>query len=62
VHFSTEMMSVARTGLQAGEQSFAEAAKQSIEYLDQLDPYIRQGLTVYCGEGSPRNVTLSPSA
>jgi tetratricopeptide (TPR) repeat protein len=61
VHFSTEMMSVARTGLQAGEQSFAEAAKQSIEYLDQLDPYIRQGLTVYCGEGSPRNVTPSPS-
>jgi tetratricopeptide (TPR) repeat protein len=61
VHFSTEMMPVARTGLQAGEQTFAEAAKQSIEYLDQLDPYIRQGLSAYCGENPPGSATPSPS-
>jgi len=61
VHVSTEMMPVARTGLHAGEQSFADAAKQSLEYLDQLDPYIRQGLTAFCGESPTRDVTPSTS-
>ena len=43
-----EMMPVARTGLKAGEEMFAEAAKQSLEYLDQLDPYVEQELTAFC--------------
>lgn len=60
VRFSTEMMPVARTGLHAGEQSFAEAAKESLEYLDQLDPYLRQGRSAYCGESLPHGATPSP--
>ena len=49
-----EMVPMARTGLQAGQESFAEAAKQSLEYLDTLDPYVAQELTTYCGEKPPR--------
>ena len=37
----------------AGEEMFAEAAKQSLEYLDQLDPYVEQELTAYCNEKPP---------
>jgi tetratricopeptide (TPR) repeat protein len=48
-----EMMPVARSGLKAGEEMFAEAAKQSLEYLDQLDPYVEQELTAYCNEKPP---------
>jgi tetratricopeptide (TPR) repeat protein len=48
-----EMMPVARSGLKAGEEMYAEAAKQSLEYLDQLDPYVEQELTVYCAEKPP---------
>ena len=48
-----EMMPVARSGLKAGEEMFAEAAKQSLEYLDQLDPYVEQELTAYCSEKPP---------
>ena len=40
-------------GLHAGEEMFAEAAKQSLEYLDQLDPYVGQELAAYCGERPP---------
>ena len=48
-----EMMPVARSGLKAGEEMFPEAAKQSLEYLDQLDPYVEQELTAYCSEKPP---------
>jgi hypothetical protein len=48
-----EMMPVARSGLKAGEEMFAEAAKQSLEYLDQLDPYVEQELAAYCNEKPP---------
>jgi tetratricopeptide (TPR) repeat protein len=44
-----DMIPVARSGLHAGETLFAEAAKQSLEYLDQLDPYVTQELTTFCG-------------
>ena len=47
------MVPMARTGLKAGEEMFAEAAKQSLDYLDQLDPYVAQELTAYCGEKPP---------
>jgi tetratricopeptide (TPR) repeat protein len=49
------MVPVARTGLKAGEEMFAEAAKQSLDYLDQLDPYVAQELTAYCSEKPPAN-------
>jgi tetratricopeptide (TPR) repeat protein len=48
-----EMVPVARMGLKAGEEMFAEAAKQSLDYLDQLDPYVAQELTAYCSEKPP---------
>ena len=48
-----DMMPVARSGLKAGEEMFAEAAKQSLDYLDQLDPYVEQELTAYCSEKPP---------
>jgi len=48
-----EMMPIARSGLHAGEEMFAEAAKQSLEYLDQLDPYVGQELAAYCGDKAP---------
>ena len=51
-----EMMPVARSGLKAGEEMFAEAAKQSLEYLDQLDPYVEQELTAYCSEKPPSSL------
>jgi hypothetical protein len=50
-----DMVPVARTGLKAGEDMFAEAAKQSLDYLDQLDPYVSQELTAYCGDKPPAN-------
>jgi tetratricopeptide (TPR) repeat protein len=48
-----DMVPVARAGLKAGEEMFAEASKQSLDYLDQLDPYVAQELTTYCGEKPP---------
>jgi tetratricopeptide (TPR) repeat protein len=43
-----DMIPVARTGLQTGQDAFAEAAKQSLDYLDQLDPYAGQAIAAFC--------------
>lgn len=43
-----ELIPVARTGLQAGETTFAEAAKQSLDFLVQLDPYAEQQAKAAC--------------
>jgi tetratricopeptide (TPR) repeat protein len=48
-HLGADMVPVARAGLQAGQEAFAEAAKQSLDYLLELDPYVAQTLTVACG-------------
>ncbi|HEY9225627.1 MAG TPA: hypothetical protein VIP11_03200, partial [Gemmatimonadaceae bacterium] len=45
-----EILPLARSGLKSGEQSFAEAAKQSLEYLDQLEPFAQQQMKVACPE------------
>jgi tetratricopeptide (TPR) repeat protein len=45
---ASEMMPVARSGLEAGQEAFGDAAKQSLDYLTQLDPYAAQALTSYC--------------
>ena len=50
VHVASDLMPLARNGLNAGAETFAEAAKQSLDYLDQLNPYVGQGLTALCGE------------
>ena len=48
------IMPLARTGLKAGEQSFADAAKQSLDYLDQLEPFAQQQLKAACPDGASR--------
>jgi tetratricopeptide (TPR) repeat protein len=45
-----DLIPVARSGLTAGEEIFAEAAKQALEFLDQLDPYAQQQLKLVCAE------------
>lgn len=45
---AADMMPVARTGLEAGQDAFGDAAKQSLDYLTQLDPYAAQALAAYC--------------
>jgi tetratricopeptide (TPR) repeat protein len=49
---ASEMMPVARAGLEAGREIAAEAAQQSLEYLQQLEPYAKQQLAVFC-DGVP---------
>ncbi|MEO5568063.1 MAG: hypothetical protein ABIR92_06205 [Gemmatimonadaceae bacterium] len=44
-----EMVPVARTGLQAGQTTYGEAAKQSLDYLITLDPFVAQQMTAFCG-------------
>lgn len=44
-----DMVPVARAGLQAGQDVLPDAAKQSLEYLDQLNPYVSQQITAFCG-------------
>ncbi len=48
VRMATDVIPLARVGLHAGETSFAETAKQSLDMLDQLDPYAQQQLKVLC--------------
>jgi tetratricopeptide (TPR) repeat protein len=43
-----DMVPVARAGLQAGQDVLPEAAKQSLEYLDQLNPYVSQQIAAFC--------------
>jgi hypothetical protein len=45
---ATEMLPVARAGLEAGREIAAEAAQQSLDYLAQLEPYAKQQMTAFC--------------
>jgi tetratricopeptide (TPR) repeat protein len=45
---ASDLLPMARAGLHAGETMFAEAAKQSLDYLDQLDPFAQQQLKTVC--------------
>lgn len=44
-----DMVPVARAGIQAGQDVLPDAAKQSLEYLDQLNPFVSQQISAYCG-------------
>jgi hypothetical protein len=48
VRVAADVIPLARVGLHAGEASFAETAKQSLDLLDQIDPYAQQQLKVLC--------------
>jgi hypothetical protein len=45
---ATEMLPVARAGLEAGREIAAEAAQQSLDYLAQLEPYAKQQMAAFC--------------
>jgi hypothetical protein len=51
------MVPLARTQLQAGQEAFAEAAKQSLDYLAELDPYVGRAITAAC----PANGSTPPT-
>jgi tetratricopeptide (TPR) repeat protein len=59
-----EMVPMARSGLQAGQEVLPDAAKQSLDYLDTLDPYVSQQITAFCAPGgAPRaGIPSSPGA
>ena len=53
-----DMLPLARGGLTAGQEAFADAAKQSLGYLDELDPYVQQVMTTICAKKDPPAVGL----
>ncbi len=48
-HMATDLIPLARSGLAAGEAEFGDAAKQSLDFLNTLDPYAQQQLKAACG-------------
>jgi tetratricopeptide (TPR) repeat protein len=49
VHLGADMVPVARTGLTAGADAFGDAAKQSLDYLTELEQYIAPSTNAACG-------------
>jgi tetratricopeptide (TPR) repeat protein len=48
-HLGADMVPIARTGLSAGTEAFGDAAKQSLDYLTELEQYITPSTTAACG-------------
>jgi len=48
---ATDVLPLARSGLHAGETSFAEYARPLLDALDQLDPYGQQQIKTVCVDG-----------
>jgi tetratricopeptide (TPR) repeat protein len=60
---SGDMVPVARNGLQAGQSAYGDAAKQSLDYLTQLEPYVGPQVTAFCAVAAPKDTvpaTLEP--
>ena len=47
-HLGAQTLPVARDGLQAGQEVSPEAAKQFLDYLGQLEPYVQRQLDAFC--------------
>ena len=47
-HLGAETLPVARAGLEAGQEVSPEAAKQFLDYLGQLEPYVLRQLDAFC--------------
>jgi len=47
-HLGAETLPVARAGLEAGQEVSPEAAKQFLDYLGQLEPYVQRQLDAFC--------------
>jgi tetratricopeptide (TPR) repeat protein len=52
---SGDMVPVARAGLQAGAEAYGDAAKQSLDYLAQLEPYVAPQVTAFCAAPAPKD-------
>lgn len=48
-HLGAETLPVARAGLAAGQEVSPEAAKQFLDYLGQLEPYVQRQIDAFCG-------------
>ena len=47
-HLGAETLPVARAGLEAGQEVSPEAAKQFLDYLGQMEPYVQRQLDAFC--------------
>lgn len=47
-HLGAQTLPVARAGLEAGQEVSPEAAKQFLDYLGQLEPYVQRQLDAFC--------------
>ena len=47
-HLGAETLPVARAGLAAGQEVSPEAAKQFLDYLGQLEPYVQRQIDAFC--------------
>jgi hypothetical protein len=54
-----DMIPVARSGLQAGAESYGDAAKQSLGYVDQLEPYVAPQVTAFCAAPAAKDTATS---
>ena len=50
-HLGAETLPVARAGLEAGQEVSPEAAKQFLDYLGQLEPYVQRQIDAFCPKG-----------
>jgi tetratricopeptide (TPR) repeat protein len=53
-----DMLPVARSGLQAGQQAYGDAATQSLGYVTQLEPYVGPQVTAFCTSPAPGTAPL----
>ena len=56
----SDMIPVARSGLQAGQDAYGDAAKQSLEYVTQLETYVAPQVTAFCAAPAVKD-SMPPS-
>jgi len=47
-HLGAETLPVARAGLEAGQEVSPDAAKQFLDYLGQMEPYVQRQIDAFC--------------
>ena len=47
-HLGAESLPLARSGLEAGQEVSPEAAKQFLDYLGQIEPYVQRQIDAFC--------------
>jgi hypothetical protein len=56
-----DMIPLARSGLQAGQETYGDAAKQSLEYVTQLEPYVGPQVTAFCTAAGAKDTVPPPT-